>query len=88
MSRVLTVRIAPDLLSKAEARAVQLGLDRAAYVRSLIEHDLENPRAPSRHRFASEDLVGAFRLGGESATNGRAREALRRRSRVNRETHR
>jgi hypothetical protein len=88
MSRVLTVRIAPDLLSKAEARAVQLGLDRASYVRSLIEHDLENPRAPSRHRFASEDLAGAFRLGGESATNRRAREALNHRARVNREAHR
>lgn len=87
MSRVLTVRIAPGLLAKAEARAVQLGLDRAGYVRSLIEHDLKNSNPKSRPRFASEDLVGAFRLGGVSATNERVRETLRRRTRVKCETN-
>ena len=80
MSRILTVRIAPELLAKAEARAVQLGLDRAGYVRSLIEHDLESSTGRPRRRFASEDLVGAFRLGGKPATNKRVRENLRRRS--------
>ena len=35
MTRVLTVRIAPGLLAKAEARATQLGLDRAGYLRNL-----------------------------------------------------
>jgi hypothetical protein len=88
MSRVLTVRIAPGLLAKAEARAVRLGLDRASYVRSLIQHDLATATARSRPPFASEDLVGAFRLGGESATNPRVREALRRRSGSKRETDR
>ena len=88
MSRVLTVRIAPGLLAKAEARAVRLGLDRAGYVRSLIEHDLETSTGQARRQFASEDLVGAFRLGGESATNRRVRETLRRRSFAKRETDR
>jgi hypothetical protein len=88
MTRVLTVRIAPGLLAKAEARAVRLGLDRAGYVRSLIEHDLRTPTGRSRPGFASEDLVGAFRLGGESATNRRVREALRQRARSKRETDR
>ena len=88
MSRVLTVRIGPGLLAKAEARAARLGLDRAGYVRSLIEHDLASSAAPSRGRFASEDLVGAFRLGGESATNRRVREILSRRSGSKRETNR
>ena len=88
MSRVLTVRVAPDLLAKAEARAVQLGLDRAGYVRNLIEQDLQLSNTSSPRRFASEDLVGAFRLGGAPATNQRAREMLKRRSRSNGETHR
>jgi hypothetical protein len=87
MSRVLTVRITPELLAKTEERAVQLGLDRAGYVRSLIEQDLKSSRS-SRRRFASEDLVGAFRLGGESATNDRVRDRMRRRGRKKRETHR
>ncbi len=78
MSRVLTVRIKPELLAKAEERAVQLGLDRAGYVRSLIEQDLKNSRSVHR-RFASEDLVGAFRLGGQSATNDRVRARMRNR---------
>jgi hypothetical protein len=57
-------------------------LDRAGYVRNLIEQDLTASNGESsRHRFASEDLVGAFRLGGKSATNERTREALRRRAR-------
>ncbi len=81
MTRVLTVRIKPGLLAKAEARAARLGLDRAGYVRSLIEHDLAAETSQSPRRFASEDLVGAFRLGGQSATNPRARETLRRRAR-------
>jgi hypothetical protein len=76
------------LLAKAEARAVQLGLDRAGYVRSLIEHDLETSIDKSRRGFVSEDLVGAFRLGGEPATNRRVRENLRRRSFSKRETDR
>ena len=88
MSRVLTVRIGPGLLAKAEARAVQLGLDRAGYVRNLIEQDLQTSTTKSRRRFASEDLVGAFRLGGRSATNPSVRESLRRRVVAKRETDR
>ncbi len=86
MTRVLTVRIAPGLLAKAEARATQLGLDRAGYLRNLIERDLESAGAARKRRFASEDLVGRFRLGGQSANNRRVREMLKARSRL--ETHR
>ena len=88
MSKVLTVRIAPQLLAKAEARAVQLGLDRAGYVRNLIEQDLEAAKMPGRRRFSSEDLVGAFQLGGGPATNSRVREMLKRRARLKHEIHR
>lgn len=88
MSRVLTVRIEASLLSRAEARAARLGLDRAGYVRNLIERDLAEAGSPSQRRFASEDLVGAFRLGGAPTTNARTREQLRRRGAAQRETHR
>jgi hypothetical protein len=87
MSKVLTVRITPGLLARAEERAVQLGLDRAGYVRSLIEQDLAGAHSQPRRRFASEDLVGAFRLGGKPADNRRVRQVLRRRIASERETH-
>jgi hypothetical protein len=88
MSQVLTVRIAADLLSRADARAARLGLDRARYVRSLIEQDLLQSEALKRGQFASEDLVGALRLDGEPATNRKVRENLRRRARSQREANR
>ena len=82
------MRISPDLLAKAEARASRLGLDRAGYIRSLVEHDLQAAGKQPRRRFASEDLLGAFRLGGAPATNARARAALRRRANSRHEGHR
>ena len=82
------MRIDPGLLAKAEARAVRLGLDRAGYVRSLIEEDLRTAKGHSSRQFVSEDLVGAFRLGGKSATNARVREKLNACSRSKREAHR
>jgi len=88
MSKVSTLRIKPELLARAESRAVQLGLDRAGYVRSLIEQDLKAAKCKSERRFASEDLVGKFRLGGRGATNARSREMLRRRAQKKRETDR
>lgn len=80
MTKVLTIRIDADLLGKAEARAARLGLDRAKYVRSLIEEDLSQaPAAPSR-TFASEDLAGIYEGNGHSATNTVVRERMRRRA--------
>ena len=81
MSGILTVRIAPELLAKADARAAHLGLERARYVRGLIERDVEDDGPSTRRPFASEDLVGRFRLGGQSAGNQQVRERLQRRSR-------
>jgi hypothetical protein len=77
MTKVLTVRLPVDLLGRAEARAHRLGLDRAKYVRQLIEQDVEEAAVmPARSRFASEDLAGTFRLGGRAATNARVRRQL------------
>jgi len=88
MSKVLTVRVEPGLLAKAEERAAQLGLDRARYVRNLIQQDLASATRGRRRRFASEDLVGRFRLGGEPATNRRVREMLSQRPRSKGEANR
>ena len=84
MTKVLTVRIPVDLLSRAEARAHRLGLDRAKYVRQLIEQDMDAAGGEdiSRTGFVSEDLAGSFRLGGRPATNRRVRERLHARSRA------
>ena len=79
MSRVLTIRIASGLIARAEARAARLGMGRAGYVRNLIEHDLKASNTCPRGQFASEDLVGSFRLGGKPATNQVTRSALQRR---------
>jgi len=80
MTKVLTVRIDADLLGKAEARAARLGLDRAKYVRSLIEEDLADADDASPHKFASEDLVGMYEGSGRSATNAASRRHLRKRA--------
>jgi hypothetical protein len=83
MTEVLTVRIPPALLCKAEARAARLGLDRSKYVRSLIEEDLAGEKRKPKHKFASEDLIGSCQTSylpaGTSATNARVREVMRRR---------
>ena len=76
MTKILTLRIESELLGKAEARAMQLGLDRAKYIRALIEEDLAAaPRAG--HHFASEDLVGIYEGSGHTADHSMVRSRLR-----------
>jgi len=81
MTKVLTVRVSHDLLSRAEARAVSLGLDRAKYVRTLIEEDLAAARDEGGRGFVSEDLVGVYTATepGGSASNARVREVMKKR---------
>ena len=76
MTKVLTLRLETELLVRAEARAMQLGLDRAKYVRSLIEEDLAAP-GPMAHPFASEDLAGMYEGSGFAADNQAVRNRLR-----------
>ena len=80
MTQILTLRLDPDLLGKAEARAARLGLDRAKYVRSLIEEDLAGAPAATHRKFASEDLVGMYEGPGIAATNESVRQRLRKSS--------
>lgn len=76
MTKILTLRLETELLGKVEARALQLGLDRAKYVRSLIEEDVAKRRAAA-HQFASEDLAGMYEGDGRVADNQTVRSRLR-----------
>jgi hypothetical protein len=76
MTKILTVRLPAELHRKAEARALRLGLDRAKYVRSLIEEDVSEAARNQPSTFASEDLVGLYGMGPEPATNTTVRQRL------------
>ena len=78
MTKILTLRLDPVLLEKAEARAARLGMDRAKYVRSLIEEDLESTGKKTGSGFASSDLAGLYEGSGRAATNSETRARMRR----------
>jgi hypothetical protein len=78
MTKILTLRLDPVLLAKAEARAARLGVDRAKYVRSLIEEDLASGGKTAGPGFASSDLAGMYEGGGKAATNPETRARMRR----------
>ena len=80
MTKVLTVRLPAELHDQTETRARRLGLDRAKYVRSLIEDDLAADGRKRPPGFASEDLVGLYRGETRPATNAAARQRLRARA--------
>ncbi|MFZ9938339.1 MAG: hypothetical protein ACO3JG_14975 [Luteolibacter sp.] len=68
----------PVLLEKAEARAARLGMDRAKYVRSLIEEDLESTAKKTGSAFVSSDLAGLYEGSGRAASNSETRARMRR----------
>ena len=82
MTKVLTIRLDHNLLGRAEARAAQLGLDRAKYVRALIEEDLRKGGHEARPAFASADLAGLYEGAGHPATNEFVRKQMRGRPRL------
>lgn len=89
MTQVLTVRVPPELVAKADARAAQLGLDRGRYVRALIEQDVVAGGKESRkRRFVSEDFIGSVPLARGPYTNRRIRTIVRERLVRSRETNR
>ena len=89
MTQVLTVRVPPDLLAKADERAAQLGLDRGKYVRSLIEQDITTGVRDRRGRtFSSEPFIGSVPLSRGPYTNHRVRAIVRERLRARREKNR
>lgn len=78
MNQTLTIRVPETLLGKVEACAAKLGLRRAAYVRRLIERDVQRTAPARRSRFASEDLVGIHEGSGTAATNAAVRMMMQR----------
>ena len=89
MTQVLTVRVPPDLIAKADRRAAELGLDRGKYVRSLIEQDVTTTaKQRSTRRFVSEDFIGSVPLARGPYTNRRVRSIVRERLGANREKDR
>ena len=80
MTQMLTVRVPPELLARADTRAAELGLDRGKYVRALIEHDVASAGRSRRKRaFASEDFIGSAPLGEGPYVNRRIRKIVRQR---------
>lgn len=78
MTQILTVRVSPDLIAKADERAAELGLDRGKYVRGLIEQDLNAARKQRRkHKFASDDFIGSAESSHGPYTNSRVRAVVR-----------
>lgn len=77
MTDVLTLRIPPQKLAKVDRRAAEMGQDRSGYIRSLIDEDLRTASKPSRHVFASEDLVGCVETGIKSSSNTHLRQVIR-----------
>jgi len=89
MTKVLTVRVPPSLLARAEAKAASLGLDRAKYVRGLIEEDLAAGPTSGGTSFVSDDLVGIYTAEPAlPATNARVREVMKVRAAKRHEEHR
>jgi len=88
MANILTLRLPPAKLAKVDRRAAELGRDRSGYIRALIDQDLEQPAGHRRHKFASEDLLGAFDTGQGTADNATVRRLARLRLRQRREKHR
>ena len=79
MSAVLTIRMAPQKLARLSRRAVEAGQDRSAYVRGLIDQDLQSAPKPRQHIFASEDLIGCVRTGIANCDNATVRKIVRQR---------
>jgi hypothetical protein len=86
MTQILTVRVPPALVAKADARAAELGLDRGKYLRSLIEQDVRaSGREQRKRKFASEDFIGSMPLALGPYTNRRVRAVVRKRLAAKRE---
>jgi len=80
MTKIFTLRLDAVLLNETEARAARLGLNRAAYVRSLIQVDLSKTEETKAGSFSSEDLAGMYEGNGRVASNPEVRSRLRARS--------
>jgi hypothetical protein len=79
MTKPFSLRAKPSLISAMDARAAQLGQDRTKYILTLVERDLSEGKKPRKHKFASFDLMGAFKTGIKSGDNATTRKIIRQR---------
>ena len=77
MANIVTLRLPPANLARVDRRAAELGRDRSGYLLALIDRDLEQHAEQVRHKFASEDLIGAFNTGQGGADNATVRRLVR-----------
>lgn len=88
MTKPISLRARPSLISAMDARAAQLGQDRTKYILALVERDLSEAQKPRRHKFASHELIGAFSTNTGPATNENTRRIISQRLKERREKNR
>lgn len=90
MTKPFSVRARPSLISAIDARAAQLGQDRSKYILTLIERDLTKAETekPGKHKFAFDDLAGAYSTGIKSGDNATIRKVIRQRLHEKNRRHR
>lgn len=76
MTKLLSIRVKPELISAIDERSDEVGRNRSQYVLGLIQQDIEGARRRSGHRFASDDLIGAIRTGIPAGDNATARAVI------------
>ena len=77
MTKLLSIRMNPEVFSAIEERSGELGRNRSQYILALIQNDLT--AAKSQRRFSSEDLIGSIRTGIPSGDNATVRRHIQKR---------
>lgn len=79
MTKLLSIRVKPEILSAIEERSGELGCNRSQYIMELIQRDIG--KAKSRRRFSSEDLIGSVSTGIPAGDNKTLRHLINKRLR-------
>ena len=79
MTKLLSIRVKPEVFTAVDERSDELGRNRSQYILGLIQRDLDEANSRRRHRFASDDLIGSIRTGLPSGDNATVREVIRKR---------
>lgn len=79
MTKLLSIRVKPEILAAIDERSGELGRNRSQYILDLIQNDIG--KAKSRRRFSSEDLLGSLRTGISAGDNSTVRDLITKRLR-------
>lgn len=86
MTTIFSVRARPSEIAEIEAKAKARGFpDKVKYLLALAREDAP---AAARHKFASDDLIGAFNTGSGPATNANTRRLIPRKLKARHEKNR